>query len=57
MNKDESDNNDNHQNQPSGAFCKNSQENTCTRVSFFNKPGGLRAAAILKKRLGTGVFL
>ena len=30
---------------------QNSQENTCARVSFFNKVAGLRLAAFLKKRL------
>ena len=44
----------------SEVFCKkevfleisqNSQENTCARVSFFNKVAGLRPATFLKKRL------
>ena len=30
---------------------QNPQENTCSRVSFFNKVGGLRPATLLKKRL------
>ena len=30
---------------------QNSQENTCARVSFFNKVAGLRPATLLKKRL------
>ena len=30
---------------------QNSQENTCGRVSFFNKVAGLRPAILLKKRL------
>ena len=30
---------------------RNSQENTCARVSFFNKVAGLRPATLLKKRL------
>ena len=30
---------------------QNSQENTCARVSFFNKVAGLRSATLLKKRL------
>ena len=30
---------------------QNSQENTCDRVSFFNKVAGLRPATLLKKRL------
>ena len=30
---------------------QNSQENTCTRVSFFNKVAGLRPASLLKERL------
>ena len=32
-------------------FAINSQENTCARVSFFNKVAGLRPATLLKKRL------
>ena len=35
---------------------QNSQENTCARVSFFNKIGGLRPATLLKRDFGTGVF-
>ena len=30
---------------------QNSQENTCARVSFFNKVASLRPATLLKKRL------
>ena len=30
---------------------QNSQENTCARVSFFNKVTGVRPATLLKKRL------
>ena len=30
---------------------QNSQENTCAKVSFFNKVAGLGPAALLKKRL------
>ena len=30
---------------------QNSQENTCARVSFFDKVAGLRPATLLKKRL------
>ena len=30
---------------------QNSQENTCAKVSFFNKVAGLRSATLLKKRL------
>ena len=30
---------------------QNSQENTCTRVCFFNKVAALRPATLLKKRL------
>ena len=30
---------------------QNSQENTCARVSFFNKVGSLWLATLLKKRL------
>ena len=29
---------------------QHSQENTCARVSFFNKVAGLRPATLLKKR-------
>ena len=48
---------------------QNSQENTCTRISFliklqawdqslfFNKVIGLRPATLFKKASGTGVFL
>ena len=36
---------------------QNSQENTCARVSFFNKVAGLRPATLLKRDSGTGVFL
>ena len=36
---------------------QNSQENTCARVSFFNKIAGLRAATLLKKRLWHRCFL
>ena len=38
-------------------FSQNSQENTCTRVSFFDKVEGLRPATLLKKRLGYKCFL
>ena len=30
---------------------QNSQENTCTRISLFNKVAGLRFATLLEKRL------
>ena len=30
---------------------EHSQENTCARVSFFNKVAGLKPATLLKKRL------
>ena len=30
---------------------QNSQENTCAKVSFFNKGAGLRSATLIKKRL------
>ena len=30
---------------------QNSQENTCTRVSFFNKVAGLRPVTLLKERV------
>ena len=36
---------------------QNSQENTCARVSFFNKVAGLKPATLLKRDSGTGVFL
>ena len=36
---------------------QNSLENTCAKVSFFNKVAGLRSATLLKKDSGTGVFL
>ena len=36
---------------------QNSQENTCARVSFFNKVADLRPATLLKRDSGTGVFL
>ena len=32
-------------------IAQNSPENTCTRVSFFNKVAGLRPATLLKKLL------
>ena len=35
---------------------QNSQENTCARVSFFNKVAGLRPATLLKKRLWNRCF-
>ena len=36
---------------------KNSQENTCARVSFFNKVADLRPGTLFKTRLWKGVFL
>ena len=36
---------------------QNSQENTCTRVSFFNKVAGGACNFIKKRDSGTGVFL
>ena len=35
---------------------QNSQENTCARVSFFNKVAGLKPATLLKKRLWHSCF-
>ena len=35
----------------------NPQENTCARVTFFNKVAGFRPANFLQKDTGTGVFL
>ena len=35
---------------------QNTQENTCNRVSFFNKVADLRPATLLKNASGTGVF-
>ena len=36
---------------------QNSQENTCARVSFFNKVAGLCLQLNKKRDSGTGVFL
>ena len=36
---------------------QNSQENTCTRVSFFNKFSGFRPATLLKKSLWHRCYL
>ena len=35
---------------------QNSQENTCARISFFNKVAGLSSATLLKKRLWHSCF-
>ena len=35
----------------SSKFCKNSQENTCARVYFFNKVADLRPVTLLRNRL------
>ena len=35
---------------------QNSQENTCARVSFFNKVAGLRPVTLLKKESPAQVF-
>ena len=35
---------------------QNSQENTCARVSFFDKVAGLRLATLLRKDTRTKVF-
>ena len=35
----------------------NFQENTCVRVSFFNKAAGLGNVTLLKKDSDTGIFL
>ena len=37
-------------------FCKTSQENTCSSISFFNKVSGLRPVTLLKKRLWRRCF-
>ena len=38
-------------------IARNSQENTCARVFFFNEVVGLRPVTLLKRDSGTGVFL
>ena len=52
------------QKQPPEVFCEkgvlknliNSQENICTRVSFFNKAGGLRPEKFLRTPFSQNTF-